>query len=469
MSDLDISKDDIRHYLWKRGDLNWKLDSLQKKIRHTINSSNCDKILILSSRQIGKSYLSTILAIEFCLRNPNTIVRILAPTLKQVQDIVTDNLNPICLDAPEELVARSKSEYRWRIGHSSLRLGSLERAHVDNSRGGNASLVILEEGGFVHSEDYRYAIDSVLSPQLLRSGGKELHISSPSEDSEHVLHTEILPYCELKNTAFQYSVYDSPSISPEQIEKAIERCGGKDTEAFQREYMARVIRSKTLMVVPEFNPESHVRISAVPEYYNAVLSIDMGGIRDKTAGYICIWDFLRGKMIIQEELFLDTNSPTSLVVEESRKIMENYQINGNVYADVPGQVQIDMAMSHNFPIAPPIKDDKEAGLNNLRLMFLRNRIEINPRCKQLIGSLKSCRYNDKRTDFLRSDLWGHADAIMALSYGCRMIDMVTNPYPKPVIDRDHQIQVPYRDNEHADLEQLALELNPWNPMRSRKI
>ena len=87
-------------------------------------------------------------------------MRIAAPTLKQAKDIVSDNLGPITLDAPEGLITPMKSEYRWQVGQSELRLGVLERANVDSLRGGNAKLVICEEGGFVTSDDYEYALQN---------------------------------------------------------------------------------------------------------------------------------------------------------------------------------------------------------------------------------------------------------------------------------------------------------------------
>lgn len=463
------SKEEFHRVLWERGELSWKLDTLQRHIKSQINVRMIEKILILSSRQIGKSYTSVVIGLEFCIRYPGSIVRILAPTLKQVSDIVQDNLAPICYDAPAGLINRSKSDYRWSIGQgSSLRLGALERAHVDNNRGGNADLVIYEEGGFVSSDNYKYAVESVIGPQLLRSGGGEIHISSPSEDDEHYLHTTILPLCEDRNLLFQYTVYDSPSVTPAQIEKAIERCGGVDTESFQREYMARIVRSKTLMVVPEFDASRHVREFEIPEHYKACLSIDMGGVRDKTAGYSLIWDFRRAKLLVVDELFLEPNTPTAEVVKGALDLISRVDVKGMIFADVPGQVQVDMKMSHDFQIAPPLKDDRDAGINNLRLYFQRGDIEVHPRCKNLIGSLKSGRYNDMKTDFLRSQKYGHCDAIMALMYGCRMIDTTTNPYPKPLIKHDTQLKVPYRTKEDNNLVDFARELIPWNPAQRRK-
>src|SRR5437868_3927517 len=100
----DLPINEATNALWREGELSWKLDHLQRSIRHNILSNESEKVLILSSRQIGKSFVSVVMALEFCIKNPGCIVRIMAPTLKQVSDIVNDNLTPICFDAPRGLV-----------------------------------------------------------------------------------------------------------------------------------------------------------------------------------------------------------------------------------------------------------------------------------------------------------------------------------------------------------------------------
>jgi hypothetical protein len=455
---MEAYKDDIVAHAWRRGNLEYKLDALQRSIRATVGESTSDKICVLSSRQIGKSYWVTAYAIEYCLKNPGTIVRILAPTLKQVSDIVQDNLNPICLDAPHGLISRSKSEYRWQVGNSSLRLGALERSHVDLNRGGNASLVIFEEGGFVSSDDYKYAVESVISPQLLRSKGREIHITSPSEDETHYIHDVVSPRCDALGTLFRYTVYDSPSITHEMIAKAIERCGGIDTESFRREYMAEIVRSKSLMVVPEFDESIHVGEFDLPEHYNPCISLDMGGSRDKTAILTCVWDFKAAKLLIWNEALLDPNTSTQSVVQAAQNIEQGMNWYGKQpmrWVDAPGQVQVDMVTLYNYPIILALKDDPDAQINALRLLFNQGKVLVHRRCKHLIGCLKTARYNNKRTDFERSELYGHADPIMALVYGMRMIDRTTNPYPPEIKSRDHTFYVPGRDPKTREMNELA--------------
>jgi len=412
--------------------LRFKLHRTQKQIHSTVKTVDAEEVLILSSRQLGKSYWAAIYAIEFCLRNPGSIVRILAATLKQIQDIVADNIGPICADAPSGLIERQKSSYRWRVGNSSLRLGPLERSNVDYNRGGNAALIICEEGGFVSSDDYRYAISSVIGPQLLRSGGRLIHVTSPSQDPNHIIHTEIMPKTTLLNSCFRYTIFDNPQITPEQIEQAKRLCGGDNTAAWRREYLAEIIRDPETVIVPTFDPMKHVHDFRIPDYSNWQVSIDFGGVRDKTVALLYTYDFLSDKVLVYGEAMFPPNTPTATIVEgvsalESRAARYGHQITGR-WADAPGQLQIDLQRAHNFAIRVPRKDDWQAGINNMQVMFGNNQVLVHPNCTFLIQSLESGQYNDKRTDFARTETLGHCDALAALGYALRMLDRAS-PYP----------------------------------------
>lgn len=426
-----VSVDAAAQLFWELGDLSYKLDGLQKRIRETIRRTRAKSICILSSRQIGKSYCATDMGLEFCLENPGSLVRIIAPTLKQCNDIVNDNLNPICLDAPKGMVERQKAEYRWRVGKgSSLRLGALERAHVDGNRGGNADLIIYEEGGFVKGDDFKYGVDSVLGPQLLRSAGSEWFISSPSEEPDHPLHTEVLPKCELLGTSFRYTVYDSPSITPEMIAEAIRRCGGEHTEAFRREYLAEIIRSRNLVVVPDFEASRHVSPNIVlPMAAKPQLTIDWGGVRDFTVGLLHWYDFQADKLVFWDERQWPSNTSTQAIVGGLRELEARLPAPLEItarYADVPGQLLVDLIESHLFEVRTPPKDDWQAAVNNLSVLFSLDKVIVHPRCKLLVQSLKSGTFNKNRTDFDRTSVLGHMDALAAAMYAVRTQDR-SNP------------------------------------------
>ncbi len=435
----NLTKTELRQYFWTRGDLRYKLHSTQLEMHKSVNSITSDEILVLSSRQLGKSYFGLIYALEFCLKNPGTIVRILAATLKQIQDIVADNLSPICADAPEGLIERHKASYRWRIGSSSLRLGALERSNVDYNRGGNASLIITEEGGFVSTDDYRYAVESVISPQLLRSGGRLIHITSPSSDPAHYIHTEVLPKTALTKSVFRYTIYDNPQISAAQIEKAKLLCGGEDSAAWRREYLAEIVRDASTVIVPTYDPERHVREFRIPDYTNWQVSIDFGGVRDKTAAILYTYCFESNRMLIQDERIFPANTPTDQIVSgiiamEGKVLSYGRELSSR-WADAPGQLQIDLERIHKFPVRLPKKDDWQAGINNMQVAFANDQVLIHPQCAFLLQSLESGQYNDKRTDFARTEALGHCDALAALSYGLRMLDR-RSPFPDLGFHRD---------------------------------
>lgn len=154
---MELSRGDLERGAWYRGSLGWKLDALQRRISEIVKANpKAKKICLLCSRQIGKSFWSVTHSMEGLIANSGTITRIVAPTLSNCHDIVNDNLMRITRDAPEGLINKKRSEMRWEVGNgSSLRLGALERAHVDDmKRGGNASLIIYEECGFVKGDDF---------------------------------------------------------------------------------------------------------------------------------------------------------------------------------------------------------------------------------------------------------------------------------------------------------------------------
>lgn len=440
------TEDEIREFMWREGDLEWKLDSLQASIRNTIHAKHAKAACILSSRQIGKSYLISTMAIEWLLRQHKfKIARIVAPTLKQCADIVADNINPICADAPAGLIERIKSEYRWKVGKGELRLGALERAHVDGNRGGNASLIIYEECGFVKADDFNYGVNSVLGPQLLRTGGIEMFISSPSEDPEHPLHTDVLPRCAELGTAFRFTVYDSPSLTPALIREAMERCGGEDTDAWKREYLAQIIRPSSLIVIPSYDEQIHVKAFGDPLACKWHVTVDWGGVRDKTVALLHTHEYGAATDLIADERVWPANTPTSSIIDGLRALAGGREIH-RWTADVPGQLQVDLQSAYDLEVTLPQKSDWQASVNAMSVKFSTQKILVHPRCLFLRQSCRGGMFNKTRTDFERSDALGHMDALAALMYAVRTQDR-ENPYYAKEPSRDRYFIVKGPDEE----------------------
>lgn len=460
---MAITKAGTKEYLWLNGELSWKYHATQRKIDKAVKQTDSNEVLVLSTRQLGKSYWGTGFGIETvinaCFQNPGCIVRVLAPTLKQVSDIVGDNLAPICRDAPPGLITRHKSDFRWQIADGTLRLGSLERAHVDNNRGGNAILILIEEGCFVNSDDYVYARTQVLAPQLLRSGGKIVDITTLNKDEpDHYIVTELKPRCALKNALFEYTIYDNPQLSPEDIQRACDLAGGPQSIAWRTEYLNEVVRNVETTVIPTFSKEKHVKQIQLPDRFNAQVAIDFGGVRDKTVALLHCYDYLRNKRLWLRERVFDANTDTSIIVHGIREMEESLgkiEIKAR-YADAQGQTQVDLASIHDYEIQVPVKDDWRAGINALQVSIGQDQHEIDPSCRFLIQTLESGRFNKQKTDFERTMTLGHCDAIAAMMYGNRMT-LMENPYPYIHPDRDTMMRHKPRD---IPLEKVSLALNP---------
>ena len=431
----------LQNTLWLLGDLSWKLHPGQLEIYRELYKhieEGKKEFAFRISRQYGKSYLTVVLAIEACIKYPNIIVRILGPTLDAVAKIVEDNLVPIIRDAPKGLIKKHKSDKRYNFSNgSSLRIGTLERAHIDaTARGGNSSIIFLEEcAASVKSEDLKYAIESVINPQLLRSskekgGGLLVYITTPSNLLNHYFHEVIEPPLMLSNTYWCRTIYDNPQLSSDQIKLAMKRCGGEHSEAWQREYLCRLFRSEIVTIIPEFNVSEHIKELSIPIYKRMYTIIDFGGSKDCTSALLCYWDFDRKKFCIIKEVFA---KPQTTTVEIVRQIVEmeafdNFGVIARK-ADMPGLISVDLNQTYKFTCSQVLKDDASGALQNVRSMLYNNEIEIDPRCAMLIKTLLYGNWNKSRTDYQRTDELGHCDAIDALVYACRDIDKKD---PRPV-------------------------------------
>lgn len=423
---------------FRQGNLEWLMHDGQKIIYDTIVSKpEEDEFLILCSRQLGKSFVSLLLAIMHCsvrYGRKKPLVKIFCETEKQVDDIVKDNMSIIMLIAPPDFIQHTKSEKRFKVGFGEIRVGLMAGARVDGKRGGNATLVITEEGAFSPSETFKYAVDSIIAPQLLRSGGRLIHITTSSRDEIHHVHSVIQEKCKVKGTLINLTIYNNCQLTDRQIIKAFEDVYDGTTETWQREYLCEVIRSTILTVIPEFN-EIVVGKQNIPAFAFWQTVIDFGGTRDKHGMIIGYHDFFRKKDVVCGEALLDINTGTNLIKEKAAElekflVTDKYNVNSHDrYIDAPGQIRVDL-MADGFACGAVQKGDGsfEAGINDMRMGFVNNSIEIWPECTNLIACLKYGKLNKGRTDFERHPMFGHLDILAAFMYFLRHINR-TNPYP----------------------------------------
>ena len=448
------AKDKAIQALWYSGCLQYKLHTGQQAIYTQLWSafaSGQKEFAMRIARQFGKSYLTVIIALELCIRNPGIIVRIAGPTLTSISDIVEDNLMPIIADAPQGLITRHRSTRRFYVNlpngkKSELRLGTLERAHIDQTmRGGNAFAIFAEEAAAsIKSEDLDYAMRSVIGPQLLRSskkgGGLLGFVTTPAETPDHYFHKVIEPRCAAKGTFWTKTVYENPQLDADQIALAMERCGGEGSEAWQREYLCKVFRSTEVVIVPEFS-EKHIYPFEIPEHKYLYTCIDFGISRDHHHAVLYYFDFLANKMCIVNEAHAPAHVATPEFLQQVRDMeaMDNF---GPIrrFGDLSGRTEMDLKNTFMFDITQTAKDDKDAALTNLRTLIAQDRLCIHPRCVHTIACLRGGRWNNNRTDWMRTPELGHCDALAAVIYAARNLD-TRNPLP---LTRDNGIHAELR-------------------------
>lgn len=427
--------------LWRKGIVHWKLDSNQLQMRDFALNSPEKIIVIASSRQIGKSYYLCALALEVCLQNPNYVVKYVAPKVKDIKNVVLNHIRDITSDCPKELIPKYKTNdncFYFENG-SMIQLAAAENGHIDGIRGTRANLCIVDEAGFC--SDLDYAVNSVLLPTTTTTNGKIIIASTPARTPDHDF-VGIMNAAEADGRLIRKTIYDNPRLTEQQIEEFARACGGKHTVQFRREYLAENIVSEDDAVVPEFTTELQERIVREhnrPPFYDSYVSMDIGA-RDGTAIIFGYYDFQQAKLIIVDELILRGKEViTDKIAELIRQKEQEHYTNPATGETKPPYLRIadnnnpilinDLSVKHGITFVPTLKDNKEAAINNMRLMIKDERLIINPRCKTLISHLKSAVWAKNGKDFARSSDKGHYDMVDALVYLCRNVQQQKNPYP----------------------------------------
>lgn len=424
------------------GNLSWLLHDGQRKMAEII-SKDLSEFLVFCSRQLGKSFFILCFAIEHCAKlhkGRRPLVRIFCQTQKQVTDIVQDNMQFIQALAPENWIRRTKSENRWSIGLGEIRVGMMSAAHVHGKRGGNATLIITEEGCFSPSDSFKNAVQNVLSPQLLRSEGKMVHVTTASEDEHHHVQAVIKPKCELTGGFINLSIYHNPQLADRQILAAYDFVDDGTDEGWRREYLCEVIRASTLMAIPSFKEEIHVSEIEYKKWFKYLVCGDFGGVRDFYCFHLIAYDFDIEKVVILGEKYFLSSTPTPEVLE-SLKEWDKYTTSRVI--DCPSQTQIDLS-ALGYAIMTPIKDKFEDTLKYARTEFYREGVLIDKSCELLILTADTQKLNKQKTDWERNDATGHADALMSLVYGLRSVDRNTDQREKV---RSEDIFIPDRLKE----------------------
>ena len=251
-----------------------------------------------------------VLALEQCLRKPNSIVKFVSPTKVQVNNNVRPLFKKLLEDCPEELVPTFKAtDYIYYFPNGSeIQLAGTDSKHAEKLRGGDSHAAFVDEAG--SCADLDNIVKSILLPTTLITKGKIILAGTPPADADH----EFLGFIEegeQRGSLIKKTVYDNPRITKEQLDELITELGGIDTDACKRELFCILIKDPNRSVVPEFTKELEQEIVqdwVKPPHYDPYVAMDIG-LKDLTVLLFGYYDFKNDKIIIEDELVVDFKKP----------------------------------------------------------------------------------------------------------------------------------------------------------------
>ena len=437
---------------WYRGDLSYQLRphgqvELYNFIHRTHKKDPTPELFVVEThRRFGKSYIWTLLALERALSRPWQLIKYAAPTAVQCQKIVKPNLARILRDCPADLKPH-KAGMTWTFKNPRLKEGGAtptSEFHLigvnedpDAIRGEATDFAVLDEAGMM--KRLGYIIEDILSFQFIgREDPMMAMISTPPASMDHPFIKKYIPDAMLAKRYFIMPASNNKDFSKEDEAVVIRNCQSTDSISWQREAECRHITDTESMIVPEYNKvkKDVVRKWKDPGFFYPEICFDAGA-KDYCHMLFGFVDFREQTLIIKDEIWVhykSTGQITDLLKGKQREVFPKNKFKAHIFADAPLQQLIDFQIDHGISVEPALKHDADVTLSSLRTAVQSGKIMIDPKCERLIYQLENGVWNDKRTDWVRSEELGHCDGISALAYFNRCAKWRRNPYPDGYYD-----------------------------------
>ena len=437
-NDIFITREAMITALWMRGDLEFLLWPQQIPIWEQLQNlpKNVVEFVVLCARQFGKSVVGVIYALSEAIKHRDCCILIMGPDTKQTIDIVAPKMRMLTRTAPPGLIKQMKSNNRYHVYHdlnskasdyTEIVIGGMNE-NSSSQRGKTVHKILVEEIVDVAEDNFITSVRSDLGPALTHSrDGKIVYLTTLPKYPNHPFITITIPNAELKSAVARFTIHDNIALTQDQKDKCAELSGGIDSTDYKREFLCEIVRDRTVVCLPDFDVRYNVATFQLPLQSFMSVTIDWGGVRDKTCAMLHCYDYLSDIDLIWDERVFEPNTATSTIIAECRKMEGNHKISAR-YVDAPPQlVTVDLLHDHNYAAQLPEKLDWRASLNTLNVRFAKRKALIHPRCKFLIVSAESAILNKNKTDFDRNIALGHMDGIAAMMYGIRM-QTRENPY-----------------------------------------
>lgn len=437
--------------LWRRGDIvDILLKPYQLDMYKAFQNSECVMFFLLCSRRLGKSTLLLTTAVSECLKKPSCKVLYLSTTTDQVREIVGQTAEVVLETCPESLkpVFKQKENKFVFKNNSEIRVKGLDKSGGSAIRGVKADLVIFDEACFM--VDLQNILDSVVMPMVIATNGRILFGSTPPDTPGHDS-IGIIARCEQDGALLIKDIYCAKDVlyTDKQIKEFEKQAGGVNSSIFRREYLAQIVVEDSLAICPSFDATRDVREMVFPtskevavKYFpDTYVSMDLG-FRDLTVALFGYWDYPTAQLVIQDELvWKDKRANTANVAADIKAKEYDLWKREAKYRFCDNDLRFieDIRTMHKLRFKATDKDNKEAQVNMLNILFSSEQIAVHPRCRTLITHLKYGVWKESRKEFQRTAQLYHCDAIDALVYMVRNINRHRNPMPETTFKSDKYV------------------------------
>lgn len=141
--------------------------------QETVLRSSRDRIMLLCSRQAGKTTIAAALALREAMLVPDSLVLLLSPTLRQSGEMFRDKVTRIYNAIGRPVACRQESALTMTLENNS-RIISLPGEEGTVRGYSNVRLLVIDEAAIVSDELYR-----VVRPMLAVSHGQLICLSTP--------------------------------------------------------------------------------------------------------------------------------------------------------------------------------------------------------------------------------------------------------------------------------------------------
>lgn len=439
-----------RATLFEQGDLSWALHAKQREGRRIMAAAyerGVRRGVWKVGRRGGKTRGFVADAFERAIKNPGwriaygaltweSATGFVFPEAEWLSTFAPAHIRPAIVDGEVRFAPQGNGATGSRIRVS----GTDTKRNADHLRGPSLHWAYLDECAFNPVLDY--IVKSVLSPQLLTTGGMLWMGSSPPESPAHPFEAIYAEDAQVRGSLVAYRTRDAPHVTEAQLELLASELGGYDSPEYLRECDLILLTDPKRAVIPEWHEHQAEVVGEAedPTHRHWYVSADLG-YRDLTVVLLGWWDFANARLVVEDERVLI--KPRSEEVQAAALEMEQAH-QATVESRVADASLITIAdMASQQPEGTPEKlrwrltrkDDKEAAINALRLMVARHQILIHPRCQVTIRHSREAIWNKRRTEYERVSEEGlsHFDALDALVYLARSVDKNRNPFPNAPI------------------------------------